>query len=108
MENRQSILREIPKIDELLLDEQLIFFMESTPRAVIVNAAREITERVRTEILVGNRKEAPDRQEMVSDIRALVEGKKKHSLRHLVNASGVILHTNLGRANLCQEAVKGV
>ena len=76
MENRQSILREIPKIDELLLDEQLIFFMESTPRAVIVNAAREITERVRTEILVGNRKEAPDRQEMVSDIRALVEGKK--------------------------------
>ena len=41
MEKKQEILRSIPKMDELLLDEQLVFFMESTPRAVVVDAARE-------------------------------------------------------------------
>ena len=38
MDNRQLLLRGLPKIDELLLDEQLVFFMESTPRSVVVDA----------------------------------------------------------------------
>ncbi len=108
MENRQSLLRGIPKIDELLLDEQLVFFMESTPRAVVVDTAREIIDDLRKDILSGEKDEIPDRDEIVSEICERITGKKKHNLRTLINATGVVLHTNLGRANLCRAAVESV
>lgn len=108
MDNRQRILRGLPKIDELLLDEQLVFFMESTPRAVVVDAAREIIDRTRKEILSGELDRVPEREELVAGICQRITGKKKHSLRTLINATGVVLHTNLGRANLCRAAVERV
>jgi len=43
MEDRRELLRKIPKIDEVLQDERLFFFTESTPRAVIVESVREVT-----------------------------------------------------------------
>ena len=108
MENMQKILRGLPKIDELLLDEQLIFFMETTPRAVVVNAAREIIDTMRKQILAGELSEIPSRAAIIEDICDTVNGKKKRNLRTLVNATGVVLHTNLGRANLCKTAVESV
>lgn len=108
MENRQTLLRGLPKIDELLLDERLVFFMESTPRAVVVDTAREIIDDLRKDILSGEKEEIPDRDEIVSEICERITGKKKHNLRTLINATGVVLHTNLGRANLCRAAVESV
>lgn len=108
MDNKQNLLRGIPKIDELLLDEQLIFFMETTPRAVVVDAAREIIDGLRKEILAETRDSIPDKNELISEICSRITGKKKHNLRTLVNATGVVLHTNLGRSNLCKTAVESV
>lgn len=108
MENMQKLLRGLPKIDELLLDEQLIFFMETTPRAVVVNAAREIIDTTRKQILGGELSEMPSRTAIIEEICDTVNGKKKRNLRTLVNATGVVLHTNLGRANLCKTAVESV
>lgn len=108
MENRQLLLRGLPKIDELLLDEQLVFFMESTPRAVVVDAAREIIDGIRKDILSGDLESVPEKEEILAKISEKITGKKKHNLRTLVNATGVILHTNLGRANLCKTAVESV
>lgn len=108
MENMQKLLRGLPKIDELLLDEQLVFFMESTPRAVVVNAARELIDSMRKQILAGECSEIPVRTALISEICDAVTGKKKKNLRPLVNATGVVLHTNLGRANLCKSAVESV
>ena len=82
MDNRQSLLRGIPKIDELLLDEQLIFFMETTPRAVVVDAAREIIDGLRKEILAGERTSIPGREELISEIGNRINGRKKHNLRN--------------------------
>lgn len=104
----QEILRSIPKIDELLLDEQLVFFMEITPRAVVVDAAREIIDRVRKEILSGEKETVPGKRELITEICDTVNGKKKRNLRRVVNATGVVLHTNLGRANLCPTAVESI
>jgi len=108
MGNKQNLLRGIPKIDELLLDEQLIFFMESTPRSVVVDAAREIIDELRKEILDDARDSIPGKQELINEICGRISGKKKHNLRTLVNATGVVLHTNLGRSNLCKTAVESV
>lgn len=108
MGNKHNLLRGIPKIDELLLDEQLIFFMETTPRAVVVDAAREIIDGLRKEILADSRDSIPGKRELISQICNRITGKKKHNLRTLVNATGVVLHTNLGRSNLCKTAVESV
>ena len=108
MDNKQNLVRGIPKIDELLLDEQLIFFMETTPRAVVVDAAREIIDGLRKEILAETRDSIPDKNVLISEICSRITGKKKHNLRTLVNATGVVLHTNLGRSNLCKTAVESV
>ena len=53
MEDRRELLRKIPKIDEVLQDERLFFFTESTPRAVIVESVREVTQELRKDILEG-------------------------------------------------------
>ena len=108
MDNRQMVLREIPKIDELLMDEQLIFFMETTPRAVVVNAAREVIEEIRKDALAGTRTEVPKREAIVEEICRRITGKKKKNLKRLINGTGVVLHTNLGRARLCRGAVESV
>lgn len=108
MENRQMLLRGLPKIDELLLDEQLVFFMETTPRSVVVDAARELIDELRKEILSGERESVPEKEELISEICENITGKKKRNLRPLINATGVVLHTNLGRANLCRAAVESV
>ena len=108
MDNRQLLLRGLPKIDELLLDEQLVFFMESTPRSVVVDAAREIIAELRREILSGEREDTPEKDELIAEICDRITGKKKRNLRTLINATGVVLHTNLGRSNLCRAAVESV
>ena len=108
MDNRPLLLRGLPKIDELLLDEQLVFFMESTPRSVVVDAAREIIDELRREILSGEREDTPEKDELIAEICDRITGKKKRNLRTLINATGVVLHTNLGRSNLCRAAVESV
>lgn len=108
MDNRQLLLRGLPKIDELLLDEQLVFFMKSTPRSVVVDAAREIIDELRREILSGEREDSPEKDELIAEICDRITGKKKRNLRTLINATGVVLHTNLGRSNLCRAAVESV
>lgn len=108
MDNRQLLLRGLPKIDELLLDEQLVFFMESTPRSVVVDAAREIIDELRREILSGEREDTLEKDELIAEICDRITGKKKRNLRTLINATGVVLHTNLGRSNLCRAAVESV
>ncbi len=108
MENMQKYLRALPKIDELLLDEQLIFFMETTPRNVVVDAAREMIDSLRKGILDGTVHEIPEKAALIAKICDKITGKKKTNLINLINATGVVLHTNLGRANLCTSAVERV
>lgn len=81
MDNRQLLLRGLPKIDELLLDEQLVFFMESTPRSVVVDAAREIIDELRREILSGEREDTPEKDELIAEICDPDHRKEKKKLK---------------------------
>ena len=104
MEDRRELLRKIPKIDEVLQDERLFFFTESTPRAVIVDSVREVIDELRKDILEGRRSQVGTKETLMTEIVARITGKKKKSLRRVINATGVVLHTNLGRANLSDKA----
>ena len=108
MEDRRELLRKIPKIDEVLQDERLFFFTESTPRAVIVDSVREVIDGLRKDILEGRRSQVGTKETLMTEIVARITGKKKKSLRRVINATGVVLHTNLGRANLSDKACESI
>lgn len=104
MGDKQALLRRLPKVDEVLQDERLFLFYETVPRPLIVEAVREILERLRNGILQGQVTEIPSRPEVADRIAALLEEKNQKMLRRVLNATGVVLHTNLGRARLSRKA----
>ena len=108
MEDVRSLLRHIPKVDEVLMDERLLFFYKDTPRNVIVDSVREKLDSIRGDILEGRLSEISSKDELIADIVSSIVEKKKKNLRRVINATGVVLHTNLGRAELSEEAARAV
>lgn len=103
-----NLFRKLPKVDELLNDEKICAFLNTLPRDIVVQKIREILESKRRDILSRNEMTqiaGLSYEAVVEDIVAGLSFCELKSLRKVINATGVILHTNLGRANLCSEAV---
>jgi L-seryl-tRNA(Ser) seleniumtransferase len=92
-------LRDLPSVDELLRDERLA----GEPHELAVSAARSVLDRARGDIRAGR---VPD--ELVEAVLAELARARKPSLRRVLNATGVLVHTNLGRAPLSEEALARV
>ena len=92
-------LRDLPSVDELLRDERLA----SEPHELAVAAARTVLDRAREEIQAGATP-AP----LVDAVLAELAGAREPSLRRVLNATGVLVHTNLGRAPLPEAALERV
>ena len=80
-------LRDIPSVDQVLRSD---FHNPGLPRTIVVNQIRSILNDRRS----GSESEVSIQQELSARLQKLAEP----SLRHVINATGVILHTNLGRA----------
>ena len=93
-------LRDLPSVDELAGDGRLA---GAAPRPLLVSAARSALSRAREELLAGA--EPGDLVERVESELAAARGAR---LRSAINATGVIIHTNLGRAPLAREALERV
>lgn len=106
MEEMQELLRGIPKVDEMLQDKRLLFFMDEMPRQVLVDAVREITALAREEIKSGTRQYAVTPDEIVAQVEVMFTEWQRKNLRRVINATGVVLHTNLGRARLSKQAAE--
>jgi len=95
-------LRRLPAVDSVLVSEPAAAPAERHGRAALAAAVREVLDGARREILAGG--EPAVSEEAVSRAAtALLEGR---GLRRVVNATGVILHTNLGRSVLSERAVE--
>ncbi|MEG1575958.1 MAG: L-seryl-tRNA(Sec) selenium transferase, partial [Clostridium sp.] len=108
MGQKQELLREIPKIDEVLQDERLFCWRGELPRPGIVDSVREVIDRMRNSILDGSRTELRSKELLMEEIISVIADKKKRSLRRVINATGIVLHTNLGRSNLSETACANV
>lgn len=91
-------LRRLPSVDRLLACEKTLSSIEDFSRPRVVDALREVLDRVREEVLAGA--DVPDESIIVARARAHLEEQLRPTLRPVVNATGVIIHTNLGRAPL--------
>ena len=104
-DSRAGLLRKIPPVDELLGLPQLAELAAAVSREVVVDAARTVLERVRDNISQGLASEALEPNAIASRIVDEVARLLKPSLQGVINATGVILHTNLGRAPLGETAI---
>ena len=98
--------RNLPGVDKVLADARISRYGEIYPHDVIVSVIRKQLESARLTIASGKPGLATD--EIVQAVAARLEILGKPSLRRLINASGVILHTNLGRAPLSPEALEAM
>ena len=102
--DRNALLRAIPKVDELLQDMERI--CPELPHAVLLDAVREELYALRSGALNGRVQELPQREALCEAICQRAQHSCMQSLRRVINATGVILHTNLGRAPLSDAAMR--
>jgi L-seryl-tRNA(Ser) seleniumtransferase len=111
-EQRKEMLKKLPKIDEiiLLLEKQDIYSL--APRDIVIATCRIVVQNLREKIIEAKEKDLSkfslDLASAVGEVERLIKGLYRYSLRRVVNATGVILHTNLGRAPLCPEAIQRI
>ena len=102
---RQSLLRRIPSVDVLLGGAALEALQQRLGHGLVLDAARRVLARLRVRIASGDASEV-SREALEQEIVAAAERAAEYSLRPVVNATGVILHTNLGRAPLAGAAIQ--
>lgn len=95
-------LRDLPSVDRLLQSPHAQELLQRYGHDALTNAVRESLEHARAEIKAGH--DAPSDVELLSHTEELLSNWTTSTLQPVINASGVILHTNLGRAPLSQAA----
>lgn len=105
MSVNSQLLRKIPKVDELLRHEKLSDL--SCQHTVLTETVREVIDALRQAILSG---EEPclEPQTICEQVILAVRKKTTMNLRPVINATGIVLHTNLGRAKLSSAAVAAI
>ena len=108
---KNDALRHIPAVEQLLCVPEVQDLIVQFGRSQVVQAVRAVTATVRQAILAANsEEELPllDELSFVGLLKQQVEEQTKPSLIPVINATGVVLHTNLGRAPLAEEACRAV
>ena len=103
--------RKIPSVDAILRYEDLKGWAEGVPRSVVVNAARAAAEEVRQALAAHEGQEATDEaicQDILARVRQRIRAAMGPAYRKAVNATGIILHTGLGRAVLPAKAIRQI
>jgi len=96
--------RGLPSVGVLLDRPEIAALLAHAPRAVVTDAVRATIEAART-----NPSEAPaDPESWARAVRVELTRRERPSLRPVINATGVVLHTNLGRAPLASAALQAI
>ena len=111
--DRQRYLRALPKVDELFLLPSLQSLLNDHSKTLIVESIRRAVDKKRQAIL--NRtapQEAPQSEipaeKWAEAVKEELAEILRPSLRPVINATGVVLHTNLGRAPLATEVLEHI
>lgn len=104
---KQKILSALPSVDELLRSPEGLEWLSIYRRRVVVQAIRDLVASGRRAILAGD-KTSFDRKALIRDILNQIQRNSSSSLRRVINATGIVLHTNLGRSILSERVLQNV
>lgn len=99
-------LRRLPSVDRLLKHADTQLLIERFGRVLVLGIIQDILEDIRQK--PNEYDVAPDAEFILSRCKNLIEHQLKPTLIGVINASGVVLHTNLGRAPLCRDALDAI
>lgn len=97
------MLRNIPKVDKVLEWSDVQVLLDRYPRPVVISAVREVLGLLRGELLGGAGAESLEENAIAARIAGTLETMNMPGLRRVINGTGVVLHTNLGRAPLAES-----
>jgi L-seryl-tRNA(Ser) seleniumtransferase len=98
--------RRLPSVDRLMSEDAIRSLQDTYPRELVVDLVRERLERDRDSIALGH--PPPSTDEIVASVCTQARELASPSPRPVINASGVILHTNIGRAPLSADAIEAM
>lgn len=99
-------LRKLPSIEKILEREEVQGEVDKYSRVLVTQAVQEVITTIRKQLLQGAA--CPSGDEIIEKIKHYLAQEGLALLRPVINGTGVILHTNLGRAPLSQEALASV
>ncbi len=108
-EELRSLYSLLPSLNDLLLDARFSAIVQAESHATVVRSARAVLSQIKREIAEGQHTHASLNQRLAGlplAVAGEIEQGKRYSLRRVINATGVILHTNLGRAPLSVSALE--
>ena len=108
---RQEVLRKIPSVDEILSRPEISDLIKTYPRNVVVETIRSCLKELRESLLhEGSPSEVDESFFSLSRLYPLFKGELERQtrprLRRVINATGVVIHTNLGRSPLHPSALQ--
>lgn len=106
----QELLRQLPSVDELLKLPRLMALAEKSDRTLVVDTARNVLQELRKRLASNEvvRPESLEAAQIEARVVAIVDEFLAPSLQPVINATGVILHTNLGRAPLATATADAI
>jgi L-seryl-tRNA(Ser) seleniumtransferase len=106
-----NLYRLLPSLHDLIETPGFAALLETEPRTSIVHAARRVLSRMQQEIAEGRHTQASLESELLFMQVTVAEDiarTSRYTLRRVINATGVVLHTNLGRAPLSPSALNHI
>ena len=102
----KALLRGLPKVDELLRSPELEALRLEYGDSTLTGSIRKEVDALRQKILAQQLTVLPGREELLHRVRMRALRDSRPSLRRVINGTGIILHTNLGRACLSEKAAQ--
>lgn len=103
--DKKELFRKLPSVDEVLSKDEIKNTLNFYPRSIVLETIREVIELNRKEIINSNRYLDINIESIVNDVIYKVKLKYSLSLKKVINGTGIVIHTNLGRS-LVSEQIK--
>ena len=104
----KHLLSQIPAINKILLLDEIKELINTYTEVAIKSAIKQYIEEIKQAILNEELSEVPSLSKIVGEVARIVEKEDKNSLRRVINATGTILHTNLGRSLLSEKIKENI
>ncbi|MBI4824558.1 MAG: L-seryl-tRNA(Sec) selenium transferase [Nitrospirae bacterium] len=105
---KKEALKKLPSVDEVLKSPYGEKWLKAYPRRFVLESVRELIDRKRRLILSGETVSSLDMETLSPEINSLIEQLSSYSLMPLINATGIVIHTNLGRAILSKSSIQHI